>query len=178
MRDQFLDPHLHIWKPGPPKFQLQSFLYSWRPPHLHSVTVSASSTSWLSQRNRDVLGHLCGLGQTRTGKEKGQQRGKDLWHASHATTRAKTGFPCAKSPPCLNHFFTQLDHVTPHCISSMCKHGGKHSCWTEECSCGILPCPGLAASGVAGSFSITPFTGEHCCLAVPLFPMYGTGAEL
>lgn len=62
------------------------------------------------------------------GTENGQQRGQDLWHVLHATTGAMAGFACAKSPPCSNHLFTQLDHITPHRISSMCKHQGKHSC--------------------------------------------------
>lgn len=62
------------------------------------------------------------------GTEKGQQRGQDLWHALHATARATAESACAKSPPRSNHFFTQADHITPHRISSMCKHQGKHSC--------------------------------------------------
>lgn len=47
--DQSLDLHLHIWKSGTLKFQLQSFPYSWCPPHLNGLSI------WLSRRNRDVL---------------------------------------------------------------------------------------------------------------------------
>ena len=173
MWDQCLDPHLHIWKPGAPKFQLQAFPYSWCPPYLNSVAVSASSTSWLSRKNGDIpVLVLAGPGPGKRRDNKGARINGTCCMPQHMLRQG------AKSPPCLNHFFTQLDHVTPHCISSVCKHGGKHSCWTEQCSCGILLCSGLAARGVAGSFSITPFTGEHCCLAAPLFPMYSTYTEL
>lgn len=103
MWEESLDLHLHIWKSGTLKFQLQSFPYSWCLPHLNGLTI------WLSRRNRDVLATVL-VGPV-PGKRR-DNRGPRIY-STYCSALAKV---CLGFKPTL---LKSLFHLTTSCYSSL-----------------------------------------------------------